>query len=520
MSNQDLKPIDFEPYFGGFILETLTIGMYDESRNAIREYLQNAFDSIQKAIDKNYISSSESKVEVSILGNKMIILDNGIGIPSSIAASTLVSIGASRKNYSQEAGFRGIGRLAGIAFSDVVQFRTKAKGDTKETIVKFEALNLRKSMSPNSSLHVSLSELLRNHVKTSYTYGNNPDEHYFEVILEGFSIAAPVECSDFSRLYSFISQVAPVPYRSEFSFKDKLAVESKNRNFEIEEINVFIKQSKEDIGAQVFKPYGDKYVVKDTPSPISDFKFCNGKHWWGWVGSSNDPGAFKSEESRGIRVRVRNIQIDGTQIIGNIFAELPGRTSYDRFNDWYIGEIFINPSFLVPNARRDAFEDDENWLITRKEFAELCEELGRRAYAISKQHQQSLKKLVEDVRKLEATGKDFFSKEKTTTDDLISFSNDLTKTQRLVTRALKRDDFESIAQLRSLENRLIDLKSRAVQRLGTASKSDEDQIRIEAQNELLQLLIEVFRDNLDPKNFAEVAGIIATHFDYPPTSQM
>ena len=48
MANNQTR-VEFEPYFGGFVLETLTIGMYGEARNAIREYIQNGFDSIQRA---------------------------------------------------------------------------------------------------------------------------------------------------------------------------------------------------------------------------------------------------------------------------------------------------------------------------------------------------------------------------------------------------------------------------------------------------------------------------------------
>ena len=35
MANKQ-TPVAFEPFFGGFVLETLTIGMYGEARNAIR----------------------------------------------------------------------------------------------------------------------------------------------------------------------------------------------------------------------------------------------------------------------------------------------------------------------------------------------------------------------------------------------------------------------------------------------------------------------------------------------------
>ena len=36
--------LPISPFFGGSILETLTIGMYGEARNAICEYIQNGFD--------------------------------------------------------------------------------------------------------------------------------------------------------------------------------------------------------------------------------------------------------------------------------------------------------------------------------------------------------------------------------------------------------------------------------------------------------------------------------------------
>jgi hypothetical protein len=59
-------------------------------------------------------------------------------------------------------------------------------------------------------------------------------------------------------------------------------------------------------------------------------------------------------------MRVRNIQIDGTQIFGRLFDQIPNARSYRRFNDWYVGEIFVDPTALVPNARRDGFEDNQN----------------------------------------------------------------------------------------------------------------------------------------------------------------
>ena len=57
-------PLSFTPYFGGFILETLTVGMYGEPRNAIREYIQNGFDSIQRARETGILASDGGRIEI------------------------------------------------------------------------------------------------------------------------------------------------------------------------------------------------------------------------------------------------------------------------------------------------------------------------------------------------------------------------------------------------------------------------------------------------------------------------
>ena len=115
----DFRPVKVEPYFGGFVLETLTIGMYEETKNAIREYIQNGFDSIQRAINKlAQLKAGEGLIRIIYDedGEGVRIRDNGAGLTADNAVSTLTSIGASAKDFATDAGFRGIGRLAGIAF--------------------------------------------------------------------------------------------------------------------------------------------------------------------------------------------------------------------------------------------------------------------------------------------------------------------------------------------------------------------------------------------------------------------
>src|ERR1700753_4085756 len=93
------EPIEIKPFFGGFVLETLTVGMYGESRTAIREYIQNSFDSIQHAIKKKILADGKGLITIVLSEDrdKLVIHDNGAGIGVSQAGETLTSVGASIK---------------------------------------------------------------------------------------------------------------------------------------------------------------------------------------------------------------------------------------------------------------------------------------------------------------------------------------------------------------------------------------------------------------------------------------
>jgi HSP90 family molecular chaperone len=93
--------VPFEPRFGAFVIESLTLGMYGESRNAIREYVQNSFDSLQGAIEHGLITHEQARVDVEMDADRrgLTIRDNGLGLRTENASSVLAAIGASNKNY-------------------------------------------------------------------------------------------------------------------------------------------------------------------------------------------------------------------------------------------------------------------------------------------------------------------------------------------------------------------------------------------------------------------------------------
>src|SRR5258708_29855438 len=105
---------------GSFLLDTLTVGMYENPLHCIREYIQNAYDALLDAIASDVTTASDALITVTIGGTgkkqSLSIRDNGTGVPSTQIIDRLISVGNSRKSPSKHAGFRGIGRLAGLAY--------------------------------------------------------------------------------------------------------------------------------------------------------------------------------------------------------------------------------------------------------------------------------------------------------------------------------------------------------------------------------------------------------------------
>jgi len=506
------EPLKIQPYFGGFVLETLTVGMYGESRNAIREYIQNGFDSIQSAIALKLLKREQGLIQIQLSPDQtgLTIRDNGTGISAKSAADTLTSVGSSRKNYQTSAGFRGIGRLAGIVFSDKVIFTTKAHGETKQTSITFDARAMRDAMSPGEGGRTSAEDLLRDCVSGSVTTVSNLDSHFFEVQLTGL-VNPPEECVYFHKMYAFVSQIAPVPYSSKFRYRDKLKAAAKEYGVPIDEVNITVaERSKTPV--EVKKPYTDKYTVGSAEVRLQDCEIigASSRKWWGWVGKKRESGAYEDPRVSGLRVRVKNIQIDSTDVIRDVFQK--HAKSYVRFTDYFVGEIFVNQSWLVPNARRDGFEEDSNWKNMRSELAEVVKTLGQQAYDVSTDAQKTVEALegrLEQVRKevsvLRKTG---FKN----IDRAIKLSNSITTWTGLVDKASVEADRATLAKLKRIGGELADIKSECLKRIGSvAPEPDVEKLRQDARDELVRELMAVFEGLLNPRCMSEVRTILREH---------
>ena len=103
---------------GKNILDNLTTGMYSDSRVIFREYIQNACDQIDLAIALGILSPSEGSVDIFTDTKKryISIKDNATGVKAEDFIEDVGDIANSNKEIGKNKGFRGIGRLCGLAY--------------------------------------------------------------------------------------------------------------------------------------------------------------------------------------------------------------------------------------------------------------------------------------------------------------------------------------------------------------------------------------------------------------------
>jgi len=341
---------------GIYLLENLTSGMYTDPFAILREYVQNGVDSIDLSDDRGRGDQFEIKIELDPNERRIVIRDNGQGVPAAFAEEVLSSIGISNKTASNLRGFRGIGRLGGIAFSDKVVFKTKAEGEGIESVQEWDCKSLRELLIESKNRTMILDHVFQKVTSFSQTKCKRSKKSYFEVSLYGISCFRNI-IFDIVRVKRYLSQVAPVPFDlSHFSFGHEIDSYLERNLRHYRRYNIILN------GERIFKPYKDKIrITKGGFDRLVGIKFVNLRDekgelmGCGWYGEREEflGSIIKGDDSSGIRVRVGNIMIGDAHLLDSCFRE-------PRFNSYVVGEIHIEYDGLIPNSRRDDFVDNGN----------------------------------------------------------------------------------------------------------------------------------------------------------------
>ncbi len=165
---------------GKNILENLTTGMYSDSKVAYREYIQNACDQIDKAIALGILSEDDACIDIEInVDNRYVsIKDNATGVKESEFRSNVGDIANSNKEQGKDKGFRGIGRLCGLAYCKTLKFTSSAIGESVASVISYNAEKMRKMLREN--VKYTIDEILSEIMKFE-TIEEKSNEHYFIV---------------------------------------------------------------------------------------------------------------------------------------------------------------------------------------------------------------------------------------------------------------------------------------------------------------------------------------------------
>lgn len=337
---------------GKDVIESLTIGMYEDSRFIYREYIQNAADQIDKAIREKLLETGEIHISIDKSLKQICIEDNATGVPENEVLSILKNIAQSTKQRGVDKGFRGIGRLGGLGYCDKLIFETSFKGESTKSIMTWNA-SLLKNIINNRKGKEEASKVI-DEVTSIITEKEKEDSHYFKVMLIGVTNG---DLLNVSEIREYLSMVAPVPLANKFIFRSKIYEELKSDKIVIDEYNIFINEE------QLFKayvPYIYETEGKAKTDEIFDIIFIKEKAedgtwlFWGWYGISSFKGRLKKINiARGLRLRKANIQVGDENTLSRLHKEP------DRGNFYFFGEIHgIHPD-LIPNSRRDYFTENE-----------------------------------------------------------------------------------------------------------------------------------------------------------------
>ena len=136
---------------GKNILDNLTTGMYSDSKVIFREYIQNACDQIDLAIMLGILSPGEGGVDIftDVKKRYISIKDNATGVKAEDFIGDVGDIANSNKEIGKNKGFRGIGRLCGLAYCKTLKFTTSYLGENVKSIMTCDAQKMRTMLVEN-----------------------------------------------------------------------------------------------------------------------------------------------------------------------------------------------------------------------------------------------------------------------------------------------------------------------------------------------------------------------------------
>lgn len=394
---QWLKPTE-QIFIGKDILELLSTSMYVDPLTMYREYIQNAAD----ASDADNAKTASQKtgivrIKIDQQQRTILISDDGLGLSEREFHKRLISIGGSSKRGTNARGFRGVGRLAGLAYCQELIFRTRPLGEDSVYELRWDSRKVRTLMrSPDTQL--DLAGIIAESIEARTLPATSYPEHFFEVELRNVVRHRDDRLLNALEVSRYLGQVGPVAFHPDFTFGKDITRYLTENGVGLTPLSVEV------VGeGPVYRPHrneilaGGKTLTMLPPEMFATLDRDGEPSAVTWILNHEYLGALpKSTMINGWRLRSGDIQVGGYDILEELFPE-------SRFNGWTVAETHVLSKKIVPNGRRDNFEQSAHLsdLLTRltptaKDIAHRCRVSSISRNALQR-HEADLSKCEESI---------------------------------------------------------------------------------------------------------------------------
>jgi len=361
---------------GKDVLELLSTSMYVDAMTIYREYVQNAADAIDEARDNGQLAErTAGRVDITIDSTTRLIRirDNGTGIAWPEFAQRLSNLGSSAKRGTAARGFRGVGRLAGLGYCQELIFRSRVEGDSHTSELRWDCRALKAAL--RSARHTQpIAALIQDIVSVRRVLADRQPKRFFEVELCGVvrhrndRLLSPVAVAE------YLAQVAPVPFSPEFTFGEEI-VAALRPHVRLGDLEIRINEAEQPL----FRPHRNRVEVGEGQfDKVSDLEIREltgvdgGTGAIAWIVHHGYFGALPGRALlKGIRLRAGNMQVGDNNLLEDLFPE-------PRFNGWAIGEVHVLDPKVIPNGRRDHFEQGVHYDNLTNQITPSAREIARR----------------------------------------------------------------------------------------------------------------------------------------------
>ena len=360
---------------GKDVLELLSTAMYVDPLTIYREYVQNAADAIDQT---RTIGGEAGRIDLLIdaAARTVTIRDDAGGIPAADFRRVLTSVGASAKRGTEARGFRGVGRLSGLAYARGLTFQSRAAGQARVSTMTWNCQALRTALRDPGDTR-DLASIID--AITTTTVSDEPGEPFFEVRLEGVARQGDDRLMSSGAVADYLREIAPVPLDPRFS-PAALISETLAGTVRLGDLAVTING-----GEPLTRPFRDQISIDGgRPLRLREVAFVEvpsidgGIGAVGWVAHHDYEGAIHpTTRVRGLRVRAGDVQVGEAGVLADIFPET-------RFDAWTVGEIHVLDPRIVPNGRRDDFERNVHLANLKNHLAPLGRDVANRCRTSSR----------------------------------------------------------------------------------------------------------------------------------------